>query len=179
MALSSNAFCSLAVYILAVWPITAAAEDCGSVIMIDNLADCLSFVSNGSTKTEPQGSCCSGIKLVLKTNRSCLCEGFKSSADFGVSLNVTKAMTLPSACNVSDSSVSNCGLNSTGNPSSPPAPTMLPLSPIRAPATVGSLAGSPPVPVANSPIQGNSVSSIVVPAFVVALAAAAFFVLLF
>ncbi|CAH9125639.1 unnamed protein product [Cuscuta epithymum] len=174
MALSSNVFCSLAVYILAVWAIPAAAQDCGPVI--NNLAGCLSFVSDVSTRTEPEGTCCSGLKLVLATNASCLCEGLKGSAGFGVSLNVTKAMTLPSACHVS---ASTCDLNSTGNPSSPPAPTMLPLSPIRAPATVGSLAGSPPVPVANSPIQGNSVSSIVVPAFVVALAAAAFFVLLF
>ncbi|CAH9084722.1 unnamed protein product [Cuscuta epithymum] len=163
MGLGSNVFCSLPVYILAVWAVPAAAQDCGPVI--NNLAGCLSFVSDVSTTTEPEGTCCSGLKLVLATNASCLCEGLKGSAGFGVSLNVTKAMTLPSACHVSAS---------TCDP-----PTMLPLSPIRAPATVGSLAGIPPVPVANSPIQGNSVSSIVVPAFVVALAAAAFFVLLF
>ncbi|CAH9058429.1 unnamed protein product [Cuscuta europaea] len=175
MGLGSNVFCSMAVHILAVWAIPAAAQDCGSVI--NNLAECLSFVSFDSKKTEPEGTCCTGLKLALTTNASCLCEGLKGgNADFGVSLNVTKAMTLPSACGVN----SNCGLNSTGNPSSPPAPTVLPLSPIRAPTTVGSLAGSPPLPVANSPIQGNSVSSVVMPAFVAALAgAAAFFVLLF
>nr|GLL23851.1 non-specific lipid-transfer protein-like protein At5g64080 [Ipomoea trifida] len=111
---------------LAVWAIAvvdcahhaapAPAADCGSVIL--NLADCLTFVTNGSTEAKPQGTCCSGLKTVLKTNAECLCEGFKNSAQLGVVLNVTKALALPSACHVSAPSVSNCGLN-IGSISSP------------------------------------------------------------
>ncbi|PHU29972.1 Non-specific lipid-transfer protein-like protein [Capsicum chinense] len=71
----------------------------------------LSFVTNGSTEKKPQGTCCSGLKMVLTTDADCLCEGFKNSAQLGVVLNVTIAMSLPAACRVSASFVSNCGLS--------------------------------------------------------------------
>lgn len=73
------------------------------------MADCLSFVQNGSIATKPEGSCCSGLKVVLDNGPICLCEAFKSSAQFGVVLNVTKALTLPSACKIHAPSASNCG----------------------------------------------------------------------
>lgn len=85
----------------------APAVDCTSVIL--NMADCLSFVSNDSTVDKPTALCCSGLKTVLKTNAECLCEGFKNSANFGVVLNITKAMTLPSACHVKAPPFSDCG----------------------------------------------------------------------
>nr|DAD40278.1 TPA_asm: hypothetical protein HUJ06_014601 [Nelumbo nucifera] len=85
------------------------SADCSTVIF--NLADCLSYVSNGSTISKPQGSCCSGLKTVLKTNPECLCEAFKNSAQFGVTLNQTKAVELPAACGVS-TPISNCGRKS-------------------------------------------------------------------
>ncbi|KAF3637655.1 hypothetical protein T459_14926 [Capsicum annuum] len=44
-----------------------------------------------------------------ETDAECLCEGFKNSAQLGVILNVTIAMSLPAACHVSAPSVSNCG----------------------------------------------------------------------
>ncbi|CAN4110594.1 unnamed protein product [Withania somnifera] len=87
----------------------APAVDCNNLVL--NLADCLSFVTNGSTQKKPEGTCCSGLKMVLKTDAECLCEGFKNSAQLGVVLNVTKAMALPAACHVSAPSVSNCGLS--------------------------------------------------------------------
>ncbi|KAL3515558.1 hypothetical protein ACH5RR_022460 [Cinchona calisaya] len=86
----------------------APAVDCSSLVL--NMADCLSFVTSGSTVKKPEGTCCSGLKTVLKTDSECLCEAFKNSAQLGVTLNVTKALTLPSACHVSAPSVSNCGL---------------------------------------------------------------------
>ncbi|PWA49827.1 xylogen protein 1 [Artemisia annua] len=60
------------------------------------MADCLSYVTAGSTVKKPEGTCCSGLKTVLKTDDAeCLCEAFKNSAQLaGVSLNVTKAMGL-------------------------------------------------------------------------------------
>lgn len=83
------------------------APDCSTVIL--NLVDCLSYVTSGSTVSKPEGTCCSGLKTVLKTNPDCLCEAFKNSAQLGVTLNVTKALDLPSACRVSGPSISNCG----------------------------------------------------------------------
>ncbi|KAK3414178.1 hypothetical protein EUGRSUZ_I02679 [Eucalyptus grandis] len=79
--------------------------DCSTLVL--NMADCLSFVSNGSTTEKPEGTCCSGLKTVLKADAECICEAFKSSAQLGVVLNVTKALSLPAACKVSASSATN------------------------------------------------------------------------
>ncbi|XP_044462656.1 non-specific lipid transfer protein GPI-anchored 31-like [Mangifera indica] len=87
----------------------APAVDCSSLIV--NMVDCLSFVSAGSTETKPAATCCSGLKKVLKTDAECLCEAFKSSASLGVTLNVTKALTLPDACKVSTPPASKCNLS--------------------------------------------------------------------
>ncbi|XP_019171862.1 PREDICTED: non-specific lipid-transfer protein-like protein At5g64080 [Ipomoea nil] len=159
MATGLNTIGPLAVAMLAVWAIAvdsahhaapAPAVDCNSVIL--NLAGCLTFVTNGSTEAKPQGSCCSGLKMVLKTNAECLCEGFKNSAQLGVVLNVTKALALPSACHVSAPSVSNCALN-TGSISSPaPSPLAQPPSSI-AVAPIGSNQVAP------GPAQGVPPSS--------------------
>ncbi|CAI9770090.1 unnamed protein product [Fraxinus pennsylvanica] len=109
----------------------APAADCSSLVL--SLADCLSFVTSGSTAKKPEGSCCSGLKTVLKTDAECLCEAFKNSAQLGVTLNVTKALTLPAACHVSSPSVSNCGLTADGAaPALPPSalsPTAIPGAP--------------------------------------------------
>lgn len=88
----------------------APSVDCSTLIL--NMADCLSFVSNDSTTTKPEGSCCSGLKTVLQSDAECLCEAFKSSAQLGVVLNVTKALSLPAACKLHAPSVSNCGCQS-------------------------------------------------------------------
>lgn len=58
---------------------------------------------------KPEGTCCSGLKTVLKTDAECLCEAFKSSASLGVTLNITKASTLPASCKLHAPSIANCG----------------------------------------------------------------------
>nr|GME02415.1 non-specific lipid-transfer protein-like protein At2g13820 [Ipomoea batatas]GME08398.1 non-specific lipid-transfer protein-like protein At2g13820 [Ipomoea batatas]GME17594.1 non-specific lipid-transfer protein-like protein At2g13820 [Ipomoea batatas] len=89
MATGLNTIGPLALAMLAVWPIAvdaahhavpAPAVDCNSVIL--NLADCLTFFIDGSTKAKPLGSCCSGLKMVMKTNTECLCKGFKKIAQY-------------------------------------------------------------------------------------------------
>lgn len=87
----------------------APAVDCSSLVL--TMADCLSFVSNGSAVEKPEGTCCSGLKTVLKTDAECICEAFRNSAQLGVILNVTKAMALPAACKVAASSATNCQRN--------------------------------------------------------------------
>ncbi|XP_058191905.1 non-specific lipid transfer protein GPI-anchored 31-like isoform X1 [Rhododendron vialii] len=101
------------------------APDCSTVIL--NLVDCLSYVTSGSTVSKPEGTCCSGLKTVLKTNADCLCEAFKNSAQLGVTLNVTKALDLPSACRVSAPSISNCvSVAPGGAPVMAPSPSSIP-----------------------------------------------------
>uniref|UniRef100_A0A2P2Q351 Lipid binding protein n=1 Tax=Rhizophora mucronata TaxID=61149 RepID=A0A2P2Q351_RHIMU len=92
--------------------------DCSNLIL--DMTDCLSFVTQGSTIAKPEGNCCSGLKTVLSTDAQCLCEAFKNSAQLGVSLNVTKALTLPATCKLHAPSVSTCALTVT--PAGAPAP---------------------------------------------------------
>ncbi|XP_057975238.1 non-specific lipid transfer protein GPI-anchored 11-like [Malania oleifera] len=80
-------------------PALAPATDCSNLIL--DMADCIPYLSNGSKQTEPNGSCCSGLKLVLKTDADCLSEAIKNSAQLGIELNISKALTLPPACGVS------------------------------------------------------------------------------
>ncbi|KAJ8452154.1 hypothetical protein Cgig2_016735 [Carnegiea gigantea] len=126
------------------------AADCTSVVL--SMADCLSYVTNGSTVNTPEGNCCSGLKSVLKTNPDCLCQAFKSSGQFGVVLNVTKALALPQACHVHAPSPDNCGLS---------------LSPTGAPVRGGnSPAGAPSPSAANAPstsTEGNEVAPALAP----------------
>lgn len=88
-------------------PAPAPSVECSNLVL--TLSDCLTFVSNGSTVTKPQGTCCSSLKTVLNTAPKCLCEAFNSSAQLGLAINVTKAVTLPAACKLSTPSAANCG----------------------------------------------------------------------
>lgn len=139
---------TLAVFIMAVVAVTVVVEaksapppvDCTSVVL--SMSDCLSYVTNGSTVVKPEGNCCSGLKSVLKTDAECLCEAFKSSSQFGVVLNISKALSLPDACHVHAPSAAKCGLSlsPTGAPSPvsggvlPPAYSPLASSTANAPA---------------------------------------------
>ncbi|XP_072993090.1 non-specific lipid transfer protein GPI-anchored 11-like [Typha latifolia] len=118
--------------------------DCTSALL--DLAGCLTFVEEGSKVAKPEGSCCSGLKKVVKEEVACLCEIFKGSQDFGVSLNLTKALTLPSACGVSTPPFSKCNISLAGVPGASPAlsPSMEGetggISPITAPSPAKSTA---------------------------------------
>ncbi|OAY46575.2 non-specific lipid transfer protein GPI-anchored 31 [Manihot esculenta] len=128
----------------------APSVDCSSLVL--NMADCLSYVSNGSTTAKPEGTCCSGLKTVLKSDPECLCEAFKSSSQLGVVLNVTKALTLPDACKLHAPPVSNCGLSLA--PAG--APGVSPPSIAAAPTTDSGLNVQAPAP---SPGSSGSSSS--------------------
>ncbi|KAH9607983.1 hypothetical protein KSS87_016732 [Heliosperma pusillum] len=93
--------------------------DCTTLVL--TMADCLSYVSNDSTTTTPEGGCCSGLKQVLKTSPGCLCEAFEQSAQLGISLNLTKTMALPSACHVhAPASATNCAFGTIVSPAGAP-----------------------------------------------------------
>ncbi|KAF3969464.1 hypothetical protein CMV_006751 [Castanea mollissima] len=79
--------------------------------LISNMAECLSYVTIGSTVTKPEGTCCVGFKTVLKVDAECLCEAFKSSASLGVVLDITKATALLATCKVFAPSTATCGLS--------------------------------------------------------------------
>ncbi|XP_076909290.1 non-specific lipid transfer protein GPI-anchored 31-like [Bidens hawaiensis] len=128
----------------------APAADCSTVIL--NMADCLSYVTNDSTATKPEGTCCSGLKTVLKTDAQCLCEAFKNSAQLGVSLNITKALQLPAACHINAPSATNCGIN----PGLAGAPAHAPLGVALAPTVIASGPSSALAPTPASLTSGSS-----------------------
>ncbi|XP_057803101.1 non-specific lipid transfer protein GPI-anchored 11-like [Salvia miltiorrhiza] len=133
----------------------APAVDCSSLVL--NMADCLTFVTAGSTTKKPEGTCCSGLKTVLKTDAECLCEAFRNSAQLGVTLNITKAMSLPAACHVSAPSVSNCGLSiGTG---AAPALSPLGVSPSSVAAPPSGSSGANEVSPAPTPAATQSAAS--------------------
>ncbi|XVE93101.1 hypothetical protein REPUB_Repub01dG0161200 [Reevesia pubescens] len=152
---------ALTLAILSIWAVDAAhhhasapspssSVDCSSLIL--NMADCLSFVSSGSQVSKPEGTCCSGLRTVLKADAECLCEAFKSSASLGVTLNVTKALTLPAVCKISAPSATNCAISLTpaGAPGVQPSTTAV------APTTFSEGANE----VAPAPAPGSSGSSV-------------------
>ncbi|XP_030459030.1 non-specific lipid transfer protein GPI-anchored 31 [Syzygium oleosum] len=126
----------------------APAVDCSSLVL--TMADCLSFVSNGSTTEKPEGTCCSGLKTVLKADAECICEAFKSSAQLGVVLNVTKAMSLPAACKVSASSATKCALSIAPETSPDLSPISTPTPVAMAPAATNGLNEQAPAPAPGS-----------------------------
>ncbi|KAF5733327.1 Non-specific lipid-transfer protein-like protein [Tripterygium wilfordii] len=99
----------------------APSVDCS--ILILNMADCLSFVSNGSLITKPETSCCTGFKTVLKTDPDCICQAFRSSGQLGVVIDGRRALNIPAACGVHDSSAPTCGISlpPAGSPDASPS----------------------------------------------------------
>ncbi|PNT77989.1 non-specific lipid-transfer protein-like protein At5g64080 [Brachypodium distachyon] len=98
----------------------APAVDCTDALL--SLAGCLSYVQEGSTVATPDASCCSGLKDVVKKEVACLCQAFQGSQDYGVTLNMTKALQLPDACKVKTPPFSKCHLSVPGVTGGSPAP---------------------------------------------------------
>lgn len=76
-----------------------SGSDCGA--MVYNMMDCAPYLANSGREVKPESMCCSGFKKIMKKNEDCLCAALKSTVDLGISLNITRAKTLPSACGVS------------------------------------------------------------------------------
>nr|KJB59123.1 hypothetical protein B456_009G239800 [Gossypium raimondii] len=95
-------------------PSLSPSVSCSTIIY--DMIDCVLFLSGDSTEDEPTAACCSGFKIVLETNVKCFCEALKSSAELGADVNLTKAVMLPSACEVSASPMNKCNLVSSGTP---------------------------------------------------------------
>ncbi|KAF3326411.1 non-specific lipid-transfer protein-like protein [Carex littledalei] len=89
-------------------PAPAPSVDCTPALL--SLADCLTYVEQGSNLTKPEGDCCSGLKKVVKEEAHCLCEAFSGGSNLGIPLdiNITKALALPSVCKVKTPPASKC-----------------------------------------------------------------------
>ncbi|KAJ8767989.1 hypothetical protein K2173_020929 [Erythroxylum novogranatense] len=142
----------------------APGVECTNLVL--SMADCLTYVMNGSTTTKPEKTCCSGLKTVLDTDAECLCEAFKNSAQFGVALNVSKALTLPAACKLHAPPASKCGLSLSPSGSPGAAPTL----PAGGPSASSDVSTVAPAPAPKSGSSGLAISvSLVVGLMVVTI----------
>ncbi|KAI4367469.1 hypothetical protein MLD38_023204 [Melastoma candidum] len=129
----------------------APSADCSSLLA--TMADCLTFVSNGSTLQKPQGNCCGGFLTVVETDPGCLCQGFDESAKQGVSLDLAKTKALPPLCKIPTYIIPDCDATP---PSGAPAADATPSTPTEADATsstsmVAATAQATLAPVASAP----------------------------
>ncbi|GLT81867.1 hypothetical protein SLE2022_002960 [Rubroshorea leprosula] len=91
-------------------PSTAAAPGSDCTTSLLNMSDCLSYVTNGSTATKPDKGCCPELAGLLESSPVCLCYLFDKNitASFGIILDTSRALKLPSVCGLTTPPVSLC-----------------------------------------------------------------------
>ncbi|XP_062212739.1 non-specific lipid transfer protein GPI-anchored 14-like [Phragmites australis] len=78
----------------------ADRAECADRLM--GLATCLTYVQAKATARAPTPDCCAGLKQVVTGSKKCLCVLVKDRDEpaLGFQINVTRAMDLPSICNI-------------------------------------------------------------------------------
>ncbi|RRT66253.1 hypothetical protein B296_00007860 [Ensete ventricosum] len=77
-------------------PAPPPALDCTGAML--NLSSCLTYAEAGSNLTRPGKGCCRGLAGVVDMEPVCLCQLIGDDDVFGVEIDTTKALTLPTAC---------------------------------------------------------------------------------
>ncbi|CAM8983548.1 unnamed protein product [Rhodiola kirilowii] len=108
-------------YIFVVAALCAATargqSSCTSVLI--SMSPCLNYITGNSSSPSP--SCCQQLANVISSQPRCLCQVLNGGGpSLGVAINQTRAMALPTACNVQTPPVSRCN---GGSPSTPPPTT--------------------------------------------------------
>ncbi|XP_010259097.1 PREDICTED: non-specific lipid-transfer protein-like protein At2g13820 [Nelumbo nucifera] len=112
----------------------AAAQSSSCTSVIVSMSPCLNYITGNSST--PSSSCCSQLATVVQSMPRCLCEVLNGGGvpSLGISINQTRALTLPNACNIQTPPVSQCNALS---PAASPAgtPETSPAGPSGAPDT--------------------------------------------
>ncbi|CAA7399193.1 unnamed protein product [Spirodela intermedia] len=143
----------------ALWTGVAAQSSCNSVIL--SLVPCVLYI--GGSSSTPSAQCCTQLASVVKSQPECLCSVLSGSAGVSTTVNQTRALALPGACNVQTPSASLC---------SAPPPSSSPATP-STPPTNGGTKAAPPPPDADT--SGGSSSRMAFPVFFCMLFAASFY----
>jgi hypothetical protein len=121
---------------------SSPSSQCTSVLV--GLSPCLNYIS-GNESTAP-ASCCSQLAKVVQSNPQCLCVALSADpASLGITVNRTRALGLPDACNVKTPDVSNCKKGAGAG-----APTTSPAGTTPAGETPGAATGSKTTPTAST-----------------------------
>uniref|UniRef100_A0A453M1N8 Bifunctional inhibitor/plant lipid transfer protein/seed storage helical domain-containing protein n=1 Tax=Aegilops tauschii subsp. strangulata TaxID=200361 RepID=A0A453M1N8_AEGTS len=161
-AMSSSSSVLLAAAVALALLVLSASAQSGCTSVLIGLYPCMNYISGSGTA--PTRSCCSQLASVVQSQPQCLCSalGGDSSSLGGVTINKTRALELPNACNVQ-------APPATGGGSAPGASANTPTTPaVQTPAGLGSKTTP------SAYLQGNGGSSLHGPAgLVFALAVAA------
>ncbi|KAK3147075.1 hypothetical protein QOZ80_3BG0277750 [Eleusine coracana subsp. coracana] len=131
-------------------PAPAPAVDC--VAAAASLADCLDYVTPGSTKTRPGKTCCGEVKAAVANPAlvDCLCQ-LTGSKNLPFPIDMKRVLALPGACGASNAAFSKCHI-ATGAPTKAPSPSAGGPA-----ASSGGATASPPVPAAaSSPVTATA-----------------------
>ncbi|XP_039036685.1 non-specific lipid transfer protein GPI-anchored 19-like [Hibiscus syriacus] len=76
-----------------------ATAQSGCTSMLLGLAPCLNYITGSSTT--PASSCCSQLSSVVQSQPQCLFSALNGGgSSLGITINQTKVLSLPGACNV-------------------------------------------------------------------------------
>lgn len=77
-------------------PAPVLVLDCTDTLL--NLSSCLTYVEEGSNLTRPEKGCCRGLAGLLATQPACLCQLIGNYDSFGMQIDTTRALMLPTVC---------------------------------------------------------------------------------
>ncbi|XP_027919469.1 non-specific lipid-transfer protein 3-like [Vigna unguiculata] len=104
-------------FVVALWGATSAQPQSSCTNVFISLAPCLDYVTgNAST---PSSSCCSQLSYVVTSQPLCLCEvvsGAASSIAASFNINQTRALSLPTSCNIQTPPLSTCTASASSSP---------------------------------------------------------------
>ncbi|KAJ4724573.1 Non-specific lipid-transfer protein-like protein [Melia azedarach] len=123
---------------------TSPSDDCLTKVL--NMSDCLSYVTVGSNVTVPDKPCCPELAGLVDSNPICLCDLLGKGSSYGLSIDLNRALKLPSICGVSTPPVDLCSV--VGVPVGGPTASEGPTSGVQ-----------PPAGLAASPSTGNNGAS--------------------
>ncbi|XP_037438510.1 non-specific lipid transfer protein GPI-anchored 2-like [Triticum dicoccoides] len=112
----------LATAVAAALLVASASAQSGCTAALVGLYPCMNYISGNDTA--PTKSCCSQLGSVVQSQPQCLCSalGGDSSSLGGMTINKTRALELPKACNVQTPPASKC--NGGGSAPGATTPTM-------------------------------------------------------
>ncbi|XP_050910961.1 non-specific lipid transfer protein GPI-anchored 5 isoform X2 [Lathyrus oleraceus] len=103
---------------VSLWGVTVAQTDSSCTNVFISLSPCLEYITEQTSS--PSGGCCSQLASVMGSQPQCLCEvvngGAASSIAASFNINQTRALALPTTCNVQTPPINTC----TASSSSPP-----------------------------------------------------------
>ncbi|KAM0853187.1 hypothetical protein ACQ4PT_051249 [Festuca glaucescens] len=97
--------------------VASASAQSGCTAALVGLYPCMNYISGNDTA--PTKSCCSQLSSVVQSQPQCLCSALGGDSVGGMTINKTRALEMPQACNVQTPPASKC--NGAGGGSAPVA----------------------------------------------------------